>query len=202
MKSKFLILPLLAGVKMALATGHGHENPPHLQPTINTEASADATSASRSSAEADASSSSTSEAASDATSNSGGNVLNSSTVFRGVRQAPGALAIGTNTTQPCSGEWHLGGSSPVGGLSFGKSRTNKDCMFAELAADELARGSLQASIQLRCRISYYKEALGDDCEALLNTQTSNAVSSAREVRYADPAKRAADRAKLLQEVSK
>lgn len=197
MKSKFLILPLLAGVRMALATGHGHEDPTYLHPTINTETSADATSASHSSAEADATSSSTSEAASDSTSNSGGNVLTSSTVFRGVRQAPGALAVGTNTTQPCSGEWHLGGSSPVGGLSFGKSRTNRDCVFAELAADELARGNLQASIQLRCKISYYREALGDDCEALLNTQTKKSEDSAT-----TRSDRAADRIRLLREVSK
>jgi hypothetical protein len=58
-------------------------------------------------------------------------------------------------------------------------------MLDELATAELARGNLSASILLRCRISFYIEALGADCPALLNTQTQDKPYATKE--YVDRA---------------
>ncbi len=130
-----------------------------------------AASESRSSSEASSASAAQSGSTSASDSNSGGNVLNSSNVYKGVRNAPGIVSEAGVSTADCQGDWRVGASVPGGGVSFGKSRTIRDCVLSHAAAEELARGNLAASIKLRCLISVYREALGNECEALLNTQT-------------------------------
>lgn len=111
------------------------------------------------------------DSSADADSSSGGNILSTSSVYKQQRQAPGLFAAVGNTTAGCEAAWNLGVSTPVGGLVGGKTKTRPDCLLLEASERELLRGNQTASIKLRCRISYYRETLGESCEALLNTQT-------------------------------
>lgn len=176
--SKFLLLPILAGVQLALANGGSHNEP---KPTNDPRAVASSsnvlsnnqsTSVSSSVASESNSSASVQASTGDSTSssNSGGNSVSNSTVYKQRQQAPGVFTSAGNATAPCQADWRIGASAGIGGLSFGKNHTVRDCVLQDAADAELLRGNLEASIKLRCRISFYKAALGEDCEALLNTQ--------------------------------
>jgi hypothetical protein len=205
-KSKFLLLPILAGIQLALATepNHHEDSPSGSLSTNSSESSststADATAESVSNSDSQ-SSASASSGDSTSISRSGDSSSSVSVVHKQRRQAPGVYTAATNTTAACQGEWHVGASVGLGGVSFGKSRTLRDCVLAQAAEYEESRGNLEASRKLRCRISFYEEALGEDCEALLNTQDGSGKTQ-EEVFFRTPEQRKADREKLLKEVSK
>jgi hypothetical protein len=108
---------------------------------------------------------------SDASANSGGNSLSTSSVYKEKRQAPGGVAFAANATVGCFAPRGAYLSAPGAGVGFTGGKVNKDCALLIAADDELRRGNLQASIQLRCATKVYRETLGTDCPALLNTQT-------------------------------
>jgi hypothetical protein len=189
MKSLAIFLPLIASASFANGGEHDSPKPPspdldsHPVTVVNTSSlsstienasqsaansSAESASAASSVANADGGDSSSN---SGANSTSGGNTVSNSSVYKQKRQAPGVFATGVDPTAGCQGSWHLGASAVGGGVGFGKSHTIRDCVLAAAASEEFARGNLQASILLRCQISYYKASLGDDCIALLDTQT-------------------------------
>jgi hypothetical protein len=97
-----------------------------------------------------------------------------------VKQAPSVYAAQTNTTAKCARA--VGGGLSVAGfgISGGTAIRDKDCRLAEAAEYELAQGNKNASIALRCRISFYKEAFGDTCVAKLNEVVADQPSLSRE----------------------
>lgn len=99
---------------------------------------------------------------------------------RQVRQAPTVLADATNTTSECAQA--VGGSLSLAGFGIGAHRAlaDKDCRLAIAAEREDSRGNALAAVRLRCRISYYVEALGDDCFALLEQKPVYVPSRTRE----------------------
>jgi hypothetical protein len=97
------------------------------------------------------------------------NTTNVTSTYKQIRQAPGATTSASDTTANCQKDRRVGVSSVVGGLSFGASRTDRDCRLLERADYEESRGNVSASIRLRCATTVYREALGEDCEALLST---------------------------------
>lgn len=92
-----------------------------------------------------------------------------SQVYKQIKQAPDVSTSSTNTTLRCAGQWGGGVSVAGGGISFNKSRKDKDCQLLEAAEYELAVGNIGASIRLRCATTFYRDTLGEDCPALLNT---------------------------------
>lgn len=80
-----------------------------------------------------------------------------------------ALGVLTNTTAECYSTVGFGVSSPVGGISFGTGRKAKDCSRLALAERFYARGQNAAGDRLMCTITEVREALGEDCIALVNT---------------------------------
>jgi len=111
-----------------------------------------------------ASSASSSQAASSST--SGGNSMAST--FTEVKRAVTGNSSGTNTTAACRYDTHAGLGSVLGGLSFGRSYKDKDCLKLQVANDLWAKGMDIAAVRVYCTIPTIKDALGDDCEAVLN----------------------------------
>lgn len=103
--------------------------------------------------------------------NNEGVKVNNSTVVNNKqkRQAAAMGAAAGYTTARCMKGRELRLSGPGAGVGFSFSGEHKDCWLDDFADQELARGNETASIRLRCQISYYKQALGEDCEALLKT---------------------------------
>jgi len=151
-------LPLIALAVQAAIAGE-HEGDPHQlpqQPPITVTAPSSSS----------ASSASSSQAASSST--SGGNVMSSSTTYQEVKRAVTGNSSGTNTTAACRYDTHAGLGSVLGGLSFGRSYRDKDCLKLQVANDLWAKGMDIAAVRVYCTIPTIKDALGDDCEAVLN----------------------------------
>lgn len=175
MKSLAIFLPFVAAGAFANGGGKPEETP---QDPPRAESSAASTSDARAGAYSSASVSANPTATSiasggDSTSSasSGGNQIQNSSTYKQVKQAPGVFSSAGDTTAECQGDWRVGLSATGGGLGFGKSYSIRDCYLVKASDTEFARGNIAASIKLRCRISFYRDALGDDCEALLDTQT-------------------------------
>src|SRR6478736_5950148 len=163
MKRVLATLALLLSSSLALAT-HPQPTPSTSSPPAVATASASASPAANSSAAADAASSSTSTAnamggnsaatsnasggESSAHSDSGANTL--STSYRTEKQAPSGLVATTNSTVGCLKARGLFLSAPGAGIGVSGGKIDHDCTLLIAADEELRRGNLQASIQLRC----------------------------------------------------
>ena len=103
-------------------------------------------------------------AASNASAANNGNNSNN-TVENQVRQAPGAEAPLILPTASCLGGISTGGSSPVGGLSFGKSTVDKECRSIVLANEFIAMGNYDTAAKVLCSTKSAKAAglTIDDC---------------------------------------
>ena len=107
-----------------------------------------------------------------------------SITYKQVKQAPNVYTAVSNTTAACIKASGFGASVPGFGAGLSLPIKDKDCLLDRAADKELDRNNLGASIALRCRISYYREALGEDCVALLHDETlpegSSTVSEKKE----------------------
>lgn len=99
-----------------------------------------------------------------------GSQANNAITFKRDRQAVAAATSASNTTAACQKDRRLGVGSVFGGLSVGASRTDRDCALLAAADRELVLGNVLASVRLRCATKVYRDALGDDCAALLEQQ--------------------------------
>ncbi len=138
---------------------------------------ADSYSQSASSSASNSSSYSVSE--NNATASNGGNTQALNVINR--RSAASAHADAGYSSAPCVKDQRIGAQVVGFGLSMGRGKSDKDCLLLAAADLELARGNLRASILLRCKTKNYQEALGADCEALLNTQTKKPSSESAAV---------------------
>lgn len=107
-----------------------------------------------------------------------------SSVYKQVRQVASAHADAGNATIYCAKDRRAGIQLPGIGLSAGGTATDRDCALLRAAETELSIGNVYASVKLRCATKLYR-ALGDDCEALLNTQTGAKDTASKE--YVDRA---------------
>lgn len=117
----------------------------------------------------DANASSDQHQSQDANASNNGVKLVNTTTYKQVRQAPAVGAAAGLTTAKCQRGQEVRLSGPGAGIGLSRSKPDADCWLDELSDKELERGNETASIRLRCRISYYVDALGKDCEALLKT---------------------------------
>lgn len=109
-----------------------------------------------------------------------------SSVYKQVRQVASAHADAGNATIPCAKDLRAGIQLPGIGFSVGGSVTKRDCNLLRASEDELARGNLTASIQLRCATKLYRDVFDPkDCLALLDTQTVSKDTASKE--YVDRA---------------
>jgi hypothetical protein len=111
-----------------------------------------------------------------ATANNEGNHQSTVITHKAVKQAPSAYASASNATLSCFRPVGLSASIPGVGAGFTAGKLNKDCLLLTAADEELRRGNLSASIAFRCKTKLYRETLGEDCPALLNTQTKASVT--------------------------
>jgi hypothetical protein len=167
-------LSLLLLVPAAMATpkqpsNGGYQNPKPPQATSLAAAGAEANA--HAASQSNSASISSAEQGQQAVALNEGNTTQTtvSSTYKQVRQAPGATTSASDTTASCQKDRRIGVSSVVGGLSFGASRTDRDCRLLDRADYEDLRGNVSASIRLRCATSVYRKALGEDCEALLFT---------------------------------
>jgi hypothetical protein len=107
-----------------------------------------------------------------ATANNEGNHQSTTITHKAVKQAPSVYASASNATLGCFRPVGLSASIPGVGAGFTAGKLNKDCLLLTAADEELRRGNLSASIAFRCKTKLYKDTLGPDCEAMLNTQTA------------------------------
>lgn len=180
MKGMILMIALLANT--AWATNPPAPDP---KPVATATAGAEAGAIAGARADSDANAASTSNAtggnadanatggnaAADSNANSGGNTLSTSSTYKQVRQAPAGIVTSTNTTTPCAKAQGVNLSGPGAGLGWSRAKIDRDCALIAAADLELYRGNLLASIKLRCATTYYRQILGPDCEALLDTQS-------------------------------
>lgn len=93
---------------------------------------------------------------------SGGSASNGnqsmSSNYQQVRQAPPAYAPTVLPTANCLGGYSAGGSAPVGGISFGGSKVDKECRMQALANEFLAMGNFEAAAKVLCATKSAKEA--------------------------------------------
>ena len=151
---------------------------PTPKPTDPTTNSSTATSSSSASSQATASSSQSQKQSQNqsqvanggqATSNAtGGNAVNEgnnlSTSYNQVRQAPMAYAPEAFSTASCRAGGSAGISAPIGGISIGGSKKDKDCERAVLANGFFSRGNYVAGCKLLMHVGVVKEALTfDEC---------------------------------------
>jgi hypothetical protein len=111
-----------------------------------------------------------------ANANNEGNHQSTVITHKAVKQAPSAYASASNATLGCFRPVGLSASIPGVGAGFTAGKLNKDCLLLTAADEELRRGNLSASIAFRCKTKLYRETLGEDCPALLNTQTKASVT--------------------------
>ena len=171
MKPFIAVLAALVLSVSAFAHNHREEGGGRSQTTdIKNTNSATSKSSSNSSSDSDAVATSRASATggeSSASSTSGGNSqVTNYTV--GKSPVSTALAGVGETTADC--RYHDGaGIQLLGvGLSGGKSRKDADCSRLKLAQYLYSRGDSMAGDRVMCNISLIKEALGDDCLALVN----------------------------------
>ncbi len=131
---------------------------------------ADSYSQSASSSASNSSSYSVSDNAATSTASNGGNTQAINVINR--RSAASAHADAGYSSAPCTRDQRAGVQLVGFGVSGGRGKADKDCLLNAAADAELARGNVFASVKLRCRVSYYAETLGEDCQALLETQTA------------------------------
>lgn len=117
---------------------------------------------------ASASSGSESTSASGASASNVGNSTSVSSIYKQIKQAPGAGADAGNTTSSCYHDVRLGFSTPLGGVSMGKGRKSADCFRLELADYLYGRGNDMAGDRVLCAVTDIAKILGDDCLALVH----------------------------------
>jgi hypothetical protein len=171
---KKLLPAIVLAVQATLAYGHDI-NDIDVNNTSRSVSDADANANSKSVSDADASSKSTSSAksgdsTSGASASSGGNSVSNSSVYKEVQQAVDGYSSGTNTTSGCRYDSHMGLGSVLGGISFGRGFKDKGCVQLKLANEFWSKGMNIAAERIYCSIKEVKEALGEDCIALLNEQ--------------------------------
>ena len=206
---KYLLITLavraaLSGVAQADSDDHAKPAAPAVDPITITaspyagaDARAGATSASTSSATSGANSSANAAggaggaggsagSTSAVTASTGGNSLTS--ITREIRQAVTGDSTGTNTTASCRYDMHAGLGSVLGGFSIGRAFSDKDCKRAAYAETLWRRGNVVAGNRVYCTIKDVHDALGDDCEALLNEQhpTAQPAQPAQPAQLAPP----------------
>ena len=93
-----------------------------------------------------------------ATANNGGqsNTQSSVSNYNQVRQAPTAIAPEAFSTAPCRIAGSAGASAPVGGLSFGGSKKDKECDEFHLAAYFSSIGRNDLALQVLCNMKVAK----------------------------------------------
>lgn len=93
-----------------------------------------------------------------------GNSLSTSYVNNQPRQAPMAYAPEAFSTAACRAGASAGVSAPIGGISIGGSKKDKDCERAVLANGFFSRGNYVAGCKLLMHVGVIKEALTfDEC---------------------------------------
>lgn len=177
-----LIPAIVLAVQATMVMAGEHEGPPPADPSAISSSTSDAHSNSYSSSSTDSyakSGDSYSNAKSgDSSANSGGNSVSNSSVYTEVKRAVTGNSSGSNTTAGCRYDSHMGLGSVLGGLSFGRSYKDRDCLKLQVANDLWSKGLNLAAVRVYCTIPTIKDALGDDCEALLNQQPSKPVADA------------------------
>jgi hypothetical protein len=97
--------------------------------------------------------------------NNGNNLSTAySSEYNQVRQAPMAYAPEVFSTAACRAGASAGISAPIGGISLGGSKRDKDCERSVLANQFFSRGNYVAGCKLLMHVSVVKEALTfDEC---------------------------------------
>lgn len=91
--------------------------------------------------------------------------------YKQVKQVQTAVAGNAlGTTADCRVGGGAGAQGASFGLSFGGARKDHDCARLVLANNLYARGQKVAGDRVFCQITEIKQALGDDCIALINEQ--------------------------------
>jgi hypothetical protein len=144
-------------------------------PKATSESESNSTSKSQAASQSTSESSSASD--SNAQSSSGGNQQATNITNNQIKQAVGGYSEGTNTTAGCYYDQHAGLGTVFGGISFGHGRKDKDCEKRALAQELWYRGNIIGGNRVYCSIRTIKDTLGEDCEALLNEQTTKQVHS-------------------------
>lgn len=166
MKPLILLTALIASAAFATTK-------PTTPPADPTEIKVDADATAHSDADASSHSASDADSASEsaASADNTGNTLSTTSTYKQVRQAPSTIVTATNATVPCFKPRGVSLAGPGAGVGFTSGSVDRDCMLLAAADAELARGNVAASVKLRCATKFYAKTLGEDCAALLETQT-------------------------------
>lgn len=98
--------------------------------------------------------------------NNGGQNNSQSTTYVTPRQAPSAVAPTSLPTAPCRVAGSLGVSAPIGGISLGGSKRDKECDAREAARAFAALGDTQSALKLLCTTKAAVKAKLEACQGL------------------------------------